>query len=59
MPKVSVDIEMSCKIKGYFKLIYHGLVSLKNQLIYLNIYIYFLTKACMTQCYILDLRDIK
>lgn len=45
MPKVSVDIEMSCKIRGYFKLIYHGLVSLKNQLLYLNIYIYFLNQS--------------
>ena len=47
MPKVSVGIETSCKIKGKFKLIYHGLVSLKNQLMYLNII--FLTKACMSQ----------
>lgn len=45
MPKVSVDIEMSCKIRGYFKLIYHGLVSLKNQLLNLNIYIYFLNQS--------------
>lgn len=38
MPKVTVDIEMSCIFKEIFKLISHGVIyfKVKNQQIFLN-----------------------